>query len=67
MTHECVSEKQTIIYNKEMKASRAKVDKFKIKDFVSIEINKVDKTSPLHPNLLLGKVKEVENDIITLK
>ena len=39
-----------------------KVDKFKIDDFVSIKIDKVDKTSPLHPNLLLGKVTEVENN-----
>ena len=61
VTHECVSEKQTI-YNKKMKASRVKVDKFKINNFVSIKIDKVDKTSPLHPNLLLGKVTEVEND-----
>ena len=61
VTHECVSEKQTI-YNKKMKASRVKVDKFKIDDFVFIKTDKVDKTSPLHPNLLLGKVIEVENN-----
>ena len=66
MTHECVSKKQTI-YNKKMKASRVKVDKFKIDDFVSIKIDNVDKTFPLHPNLLLGKVTEVENNIIALK
>ena len=63
MTHECVSEKQTIyMYNRKMKASRVKVDKFKSNDFVSIKIDKVDNTSPLHPNLLLGKVTEVENN-----
>ena len=44
-----------------MKASRGKVDKFKINDFVSIKIDKVEKTSPLYTNLLLGKVTEVEN------
>ena len=38
-----------------------KVDKFKIDDFFPIKIGKVDKTSPLDPNLLLGKVTEVEN------
>ena len=52
--HECVSNKQTI-YNKKMKASTVKVDKFKIDDFVSSKIDKVDKTSPPNPNLLLGK------------
>ena len=39
-----------------------KVDEFKINDFVFIKIDKVDKTSPLHPNLLMGKVTEVENN-----
>ena len=41
VTHECVSEKQTL-YNKKMKASRVKVDKFKIDDFVSIKIDQAD-------------------------
>ena len=39
-----------------------KVDKFKIDDFVSSKIDKVDKTSPPNPNLLLGKATEVENN-----
>ena len=64
VTHECVSEKQTI-YNKKMKASRVKVDKFKIDNFIPIKIDKVDKTPPLHPNLLLGKVTEIENNNYT--
>jgi len=61
MSHECVSNKQTI-YNKKMKASTVKVDKFKIDDFVSSKIDKVDKTSPPNPNLLLGKATEAENN-----
>ena len=44
-----------------MKETRNKVNKFKIDDFVSIKIDKVDKMSPLHPNVLLGKVPEVDN------
>ena len=47
-------------YNKKIKESRGRVNKFKIGDFVSIKIDKVDKTSPLHPNVLLGKVIEVQ-------
>ena len=43
-----------------MKESRGRVNKFKIGDFVAIKIDKVNKTSPLHPNVLLGKVIEVQ-------
>lgn len=46
--------------NPEEKESRGRVNKFKIGDFVAIKIDKVDKTSPLHPNVLLGKVIEVQ-------
>ena len=35
--------------------------KFKVGDIVSIKIDCVDKTSPLHSNLLLGKVEEIVN------
>ena len=35
--------------------------KFKVGDIVSIKIDRVDKTSPLHFNLLLGKVEEIVN------
>ena len=64
-THECVSGKQEC-YNKKMKESRNKVDRFKIDDFVCIKIDKVDKSSPLHPNVLLGKVMEVEKNYATI-
>ena len=45
-----------------MKKSRNKVEDFKIDEFVSIKVDKVDKTSPLHPNVLLGKVTEVDDN-----
>ena len=41
-----------------MKEFRNKVDRFKIDDFVCIKIDKVDKASPLHPNVLLGKITD---------
>ena len=59
--HECVRENQES-YNKKMKKSRNKVEDFKIDEFVSIKIDKVDKTSPLHPNVLLRKVTEVDDN-----
>ena len=33
---------------------------------MSIKIDKVDKTSPLHPNVLIGKITEVENDYVKI-
>lgn len=38
------------------------MNKFKSNNLVSTEIDKVDETSPLHPNLLLGRVTEVEDN-----
>ena len=35
--------------------------KFNVGDIVSIKIDRVDKTSALHSNLLLGKVEEIVN------
>ncbi|XP_078350835.1 uncharacterized protein LOC144635622 [Oculina patagonica] len=34
---------------------------FKVNDMVSIKIDKVDKITPLHPNLLIGKITAIEN------
>lgn len=34
--------------------------KFKVADMVAAKIDKVDKTSPLHPNMLLGKITSIE-------
>ena len=32
---------------------------------VAIKIDKVDKTSPLHPNVLIGKILHIENNNYT--
>lgn len=56
-----INEKQNN-YNSRMKQSRKKGPTFHKDDFVSIKIDKVDKTSPFHPNVLIGKIIEVEND-----
>lgn len=37
---------------------------YKVHDMVSIKIDRVDKKSPFHPNLLLGKVLEFENNYV---
>lgn len=53
-------------YNEKMikqsnKKAKKKSSDFKIDDVVSIKIDKVDKTAPFHPNMLLGKITEIEN------
>ena len=37
---------------------------YKVHDMVLIKIDRVDKKSPFHPNLLLGKVLEIENNYV---
>ena len=49
-------------YNKKMKLSRNKQRSFKVEDYVTIKIDKFDKTTPLHPSVLLGKIINMEND-----
>jgi len=49
-------------YNLRMKKQRKKPASFSIGECVAIKIDKVDKKSPLHPNVLIGKITEVEND-----
>ena len=54
-------------YNKRMvQQSKEKVEQktsqFKVGDVVSIKIDKVDKQSTFYPNMLLGKITELEND-----
>ena len=41
-------------YNERMKNARQKAKTLNVGDYVSIKIDKVDKT-PLHPNVLIGK------------
>ena len=52
-------------YNQTMiKQTQTKLDsrkRFKVGDMVSVKIDKVDKTSPIHPNMLLGKITQFEN------
>ena len=60
-----ISENQEA-YNKKMveqskKRAERKSSQFKVGDVVSIKIDKVDKPSPFYPNLLLGKITELEN------
>ena len=47
-------------YNKKMKLTRNQLSSFKVDDYVTIKIDKVDKTTPLHPNVLLGKIISME-------
>ena len=37
---------------------------YKVDDMVSIKIDRVDNKFPFHPNLLLGKMLEIENDYV---
>ena len=43
-------------YNKKMKLSRRKKRSFKVDDYVTIKIDKVDKTTRPHPNTILDKI-----------
>lgn len=49
-------------YNKKMKVSRNKQTSFRVDDYVETEINKVDKTTPLNPNVILRKIIGMENN-----
>lgn len=53
-------------YNEKMKAARPSVKKFEINDYVCVKIDKVDKCNPLHPNVLFGKITEIENTYVRL-
>ena len=53
--------KQQSEYNDKMiKSRKQRLLTYKVGDCVSIEIDKVDKTSPLHPNVLLGTVTQLD-------
>ena len=59
-------------YNKEIvkQTRQSRKAPFKIDDMVVIKIDRVDKTSPVHPNMLLGKMMEIRKDyakIVTRK
>ena len=48
-------------YSEEMvkQTSQSRTAPFKIDGMVAIKIDRVDKTSPVHPNMLLGKIMEI--------
>ena len=46
--------------NQTKRKQEKKQPKFKLADMVAVKIDKVDKTSPLHPNMLLGKITSIE-------
>ena len=52
------------VNTKEMvkQTSQSRKAPFKIDDMVAIKIDIVDKTSPVHPNMLLGKIMEIRKD-----
>ena len=56
-----VKERQ-LNYNSKMKESRKRGPKFHVDEYVSIKIDPVDKISPLHLTVLIGKITKVEND-----
>ena len=51
-------------YNEEMvkQTRQSRKAPSKIDDMVAIKIDRVDKTSPVHPNMLLGKIMEIRKD-----
>ena len=51
----------TDMVNQTKRKQQNKQPKFKISDMVAVKIDKVDKTNPLHPNMLLGKIISIEH------
>ena len=51
-------------YNDEMVKQTSQSGKapFKIDDMIAIKIDRVDKTSPVHPNMLLSKIMEIRKN-----
>lgn len=45
-----------------MKGARTPKQNFKLHDYVALKINREDKANSLHPNVLLGKIEELEKD-----
>ena len=69
LLHERAAKRQKIRkrqsqYNEEMVKQTRQPRKapFKIDAMVAIKIDRVDKTSPVHPNMLLGKIMEIRKD-----
>ena len=45
-----------------MKTARGKPPLFRVDEIVVIKIDKAERTSPLPPNVLIGKILHVENN-----
>ena len=60
-----ISENRASYNEKMVQQSKKKADKkcsqFKVEDVVSIKINKVNKMTPFTPNMLIGKITEIDN------
>ena len=60
-----ISENQASYNEKMVQQSKKKADKkcsqFKVRDVISIKINKVNNMTPFTPNMLIGKITEIEN------
>ena len=41
---------------------KKKKKKFKLQDYVALKINKMEKETPLRPNVLLAQIEELEGD-----
>ena len=41
---------------------KKKKKKFELQDYVALKINKMEKETPLHPNVLLAQIGELEGD-----
>ena len=51
-------------FGKHRKATIPRKKLYKVDDMVSIKIDRVDKKSPFHPNLPLGRVLETKNNYV---
>ena len=60
-----INEKQRD-YSEKLRSARPKTSAYNINEVVSIKIDKVDKSSPLHPNVLIGKIISVQNTYATV-
>ena len=45
-----------------MRTARGKPPLFRVDEIIAIKIDKVERTSSLHPNVLIGKILHVENN-----
>ena len=56
----CTHHKQNI--TKKRKEARPKKQMYELQDYVALKINREDKETPLHPNVLLAQIVELEGN-----